>query len=331
LPAAQDAAIAEACSRIRSMGDGATVTWKPAPMLSPELAASLKSGDLQRKDDTPDLPACLIVPALGAERMLVGAFMIEHGTLDRDTYVVARDLAARLALVIERAQAVSELDDARRLAALGQFAAAIAHDIRTPLTSISLNVQILRQKLHLSDDDREHLDIALEELARLDKSVAEILDFAKPVKLAQQSIDVGELIETTARGLSSVMSEKGVALECDLPADLPTVQGDPQRLRQVLVNLVGNAAEASTRGNEVTVRAKPADASHVAIEVVDHGRGIKADDLPRIFEPFFTTRPDGTGLGLAICHKVVRAHGGDIQVRSIVGEGSTFTILLPAA
>src|SRR6185436_4575836 len=183
---------------------------------------------LQRRDETPDQPACLIVPALGADRALVGAFMIEHGTLDRDTYVVARDLAARVALIVERAQAVSELDDARRLAALGQFAAAIAHDIRTPLTSISLNVQILRQKLQLSDDDREHLDIALEELARLDKSVAEILDFAKPVKLASEEIDVGELIEDAAKGLSPVLSEKGVALRCE-PAPAPinlTVHGD---------------------------------------------------------------------------------------------------------
>ncbi|HEU4610872.1 MAG TPA: ATP-binding protein, partial [Kofleriaceae bacterium] len=236
---------------------------------------------------------------------------------------------------LEREQAVSELEDARRLAALGSFAAAIAHDIRTPLTSISLNVQILRRKLQLSDDDREHLDIALEELERLDRSVAEILDFAKPVKLAQQPIDVGELLEATTRGLLPVLSEKGVSLHCEPGAELPNVHGDPQRLRQVLVNLVGNAADASTPGTAVTLRASihapAADAAHVAIEIEDQGRGIAAHDLPRIFEPFFTTRPDGTGLGLAICHKVVRAHGGDIQVRSTVGRGSTFTILLPAA
>lgn len=319
LPASPDAAIAEAITRIASIGDGAKVTWKTSG-----LPAQLQSGEMEKEASS------LVVPAIGAEKTLVGAFCIEGGTLDRDTYVVARDLAGRIALIVERANAVSELDDARRLAALGQFAAAIAHDIRTPLTSISLNVQILRQKLQLPDDDREHLDIALEELARLDKSVAEILDFAKPVKLAPQPIDVNELIETTARGLSPVLSEKGVTLRCEPPADLPQVHGDPQRLRQVIVNLLGNAAEASTRGTEVTVRAS-SDAAHVSIHVVDTGRGIKADDLPRIFEPFFTTRPDGTGLGLAICHKVVRAHGGDIQVRSTLGEGSTFTILLPAA
>jgi signal transduction histidine kinase len=326
LPAAPTAAIAEATRRISSIADGATVTWQAAAQLPPELADSLRTGEPQR-----DLPACcFVVPALGAERALVGAFSITGGLIDRDTYLVAHELAARVALAVERAQAVSELEDARRLAALGQFAAAIAHDIRTPLTSISLNVQILRRKLELSADDREHLDIAIEELARLDKSVAEILDFAKPVKIAPQRIDVDELIETTARGLTRVLSEKHIALRCEPRGELPAVHGDPQRLRQVLVNLVGNAADASQAGAEVVVRARK-DAARIAIEVEDHGRGIGEDDLARIFEPFYTTRADGTGLGLAICHKVVRAHGGDIEVRSTVGRGSTFTVLLPAA
>jgi signal transduction histidine kinase len=326
LPAEPTAAIAEATRRIGAFADGANVEWQT--QLAPELAAQLRTGDPLRKDKTPELPACLIVPALGGERALVGAFAITGGRIDRDTYLVAHELAARVALAVERAQAVTELDDARRLATLGQFAAAIAHDIRTPLTSISLNVQILRRKLELSPDDREHLDIALEELARLDRSVAEILDFAKPVKLAPQKVDLAEVIETTARGLTPVLSEKQIALKTELGSELPAVQGDPQRLRQVLVNLVGNAADASQPGAEVTVRATSSDA-RVAIEVEDHGRGIGQDDLPRIFEPFFTTRPDGTGLGLAICHKLVKAHGGDIQVRSTPGKGSTFTVLLP--
>jgi signal transduction histidine kinase len=323
LPASTDDAIAEATRRISGIADGGDVRWELAAQLAPELGDELRTGEAHRGDRE------LVVPALGADRSLVGAFRVTGGTIDRDTYVVARDLAAQLALLVERHRAVGELEDARRLAALGQFAAAIAHDIRTPLTSISLNVQILRRKLSLSDDDREHLDIALEELGRLDASVAQILEFAKPVKLIAQPIDVGELLESTARGLSPVLSEKGVALHWQPPDELPAIQGDPQRLRQVLVNLVDNAANASASGAAVTVRARPASAA-VEIEVEDHGRGIPADDLPRIFEPFFTTRPDGTGLGLAICHKVVRAHGGDIRVRSTVGGGSTFTILLPA-
>lgn len=329
LPPDASTAIAEACSRIAAIGDGSAVAWMPARELSPDLTAALGTGEPLRGCDQPALPAMFAVPAIGAGGALVGAFYLEGGLIDRDTYLVARDLAARVALTVERADAVSALDDARRLAALGQFAAAIAHDIRTPLTSISLNVQILRRKLQLPADDREHLDIALEELARLDASVAEILDFAKPVRLAAEPIDVGELLETAARGLSPVLSEKGVALRCE-PAPL-IIHGDRLRLRQVLANLVGNAADASKPGAHVTLRASTADARHVAIEIEDHGRGICADDLARIFEPFFTTRPDGTGLGLAICHKVVRAHGGDIKVRSTLGQGSIFTVLLPAA
>ena len=331
LPPDPAAAIAQASARIAEIGDGTTVRWLDGAALPDALAAELRAGLPLRRAAHPALPAALVVPARGAEGDVVGAFALDGGTIDRDTYLTAADLAAHVALTIERARAVSELADARRLAALGQFAAAIAHDIRTPLTSISLNVQILRRRLELSPDDREHLDIALEEAERLDRSVAEILDFAKPIKLAAEAIDVDELLETAARGLSPVLSERGVRLEiAPARAGVPAVLGDPQRLRQVLANLVGNAADASRPGGEVTLRAAAAGDGHVAIEIEDRGRGIAAADLPRIFEPFFTTRPDGTGLGLAICHKVVRAHGGDIKVRSALGEGSTFTVVLPA-
>lgn len=281
LPADAASAIAEASSRISTFGDGSRVRWVPAAQLEAETAELLRSEGVVRKDQDVGAPCCLAVPAFGAEGAIVGAFYIDGGTLDRDTYLVARDLAQRVALAVERHQAVSELDDARRLAALGQFAAAIAHDIRTPLTSISLNVQILRRKLQLSDDDREHLDIALEELARLDKSVAEILDFAKPVKLASEEIDVDELIEDAAKGLSPVLSERGVSLATESGSEL-TIHGDAQRLRQVLANLVGNAADASKPGAKVVLRAVPANDGQVAIEVEDHGRGIGADDLPQI-------------------------------------------------
>jgi len=168
--------------RIASIGDGAAVRWVAAPELPAALAATLARGEAAAQGmRTPSCRRASWCPR--SRRSRAGRrVLLDDGLIDRDTFVVARDLAARVAVAVQRAQAVSELHDARRLAALGQFAAAIAHDIRTPLTSISLNVQIPAAQAAAVDDDREHLDIALEELARLDRSVAEILDFAKPVE-----------------------------------------------------------------------------------------------------------------------------------------------------
>ena len=335
LPAGPDPAITEAVRRIEVIAAGAAVRWEPASALPAALVTRLRDVDFLLPAELGDLDAlsaCLVVPARGAAARVVGAFLLGNkpgAVLDRDTVLVARDLAARVALAVERDEAIVALEHARRLAELGQFAAAVAHDIRTPLTSITLNIQILQRKLALASDDREHLDIALEELHRLDRSVAEILDFAKPVRLVPEAIDVNELVANAATSLTPILSGKGVALRCEPGAALPAVHGDAQRLRQVLVNLVDNAADASPAGSEVTLRARADDASHVAIEVEDRGKGIKADDLPRIFEPFFTTRPDGTGLGLAICRKVVTAHGGELRVRSSEGRGTTFTVVLP--
>jgi two-component system sensor histidine kinase HydH len=112
---------------------------------------------------------------------------------------------------------------------------------------------------------------------------------------------------------------------------VPPVRADAGRLRQVLLNLLDNAARASSPGTAVTLRGAAAGGGRVAIEVADRGKGIAPSDLARIFEPFYTTRPDGTGLGLAIVQKIVRAHAGDVVVRSTPGEGSSFTVLLPAA
>ena len=268
LPADADAAIAEAMQahrldrrrRERALADRRAA----AAELAERYAMASRSAATRRR-----LPACFIVPALGAERTLVGAFYIDDGTIDRDTYLVARDLAARVALAVEREQAVSELDDARRLAALGQFAAAIAHDIRTPLTSISLNVQILRRKLQLPDDDREHLDIALEELARLDKSVAEILDFAKPVKLAPQAIDVGELLEDAARACRRCCPRRASRCAASRAASCRPSTAIRSACARCSSTSSATPPTRRTPGAEVTVRASRADAAQRR----DRGRG----------------------------------------------------------
>jgi signal transduction histidine kinase len=306
--------------------------------LAAELAAD-EAGYLLCAD-SPALPATIqrayratgadLLVAVRAGGEIYGALAIAGGQLDRDSLLVAAVLAKHLAVKLENESLGAQLEESRRLAILGSFAAAIAHDIRTPLTSVQMNVQMLRGKAALPPDDMEHFDIALDELRRLNAHIAELLDYAKPVRLAPVALDPRDLAEDAARAIAPVLGARELSLTLEHGART-AVLADGQRMRQVLLNLLDNAARASSRGDAVTLRTAVADDGRIALEVVDAGTGIEPADLPRIFEPFFTTRSDGTGLGLAIVQKIVRAHEGDISVRSTPGRGSTFTVLLPAA
>jgi signal transduction histidine kinase len=307
---------------LAAISDGGTARFLPLAALAAEDRSAITLGT--RRDET-----SMLVPVRTGAR-LHGALEIHRGVLDRETVLAAEQLADRLASACELRRLAGELEEASRLAALGSFAAAIAHDIRTPLTSVQMNVQILRRKVQLPPDDMEHFDIALEELRRLDDHVKELLDYAKPLALHRETVELKDVADDAARTIEPLLGERKQTLAREHMSDLPPVAVDPTRLRQVLWNLLDNAAKASPDGATIALRTRR-DGEKVAIDVVDHGAGIEAADLARIFEPFFTTRPDGTGLGLAICQKVVRGHGGDIVVSSRPAEGSTFTVVLPLA
>jgi signal transduction histidine kinase len=324
-----DLAIAQGADRLVRMTGGGDVSFLPAAALPAAITAALTiEGELRGEAAAPIAELLVAVRGAGGS---AGAWALTGGAIDRDTLLVARQVARDVGHALEHRRMLDELEGTRRLAALGQFAAAIAHDIRTPLTSVSMNVQILRRKAQLPAADMEYFDIALDELGRLERSVAQILDYAKPVRLEPSPVDLRELVDDAAKSLGAVCAQKGIELVAEHEDALPPVAGDPQRLRQVLTNLVDNAAIASQGAGAVTVRTRRDGGGKVAIDVEDRGRGIPASDLSKIFEPFFTTRPDGTGLGLAICQKLVRAHGGELRVRSREGAGSTFSVVLPAS
>lgn len=268
---------------------------------------------------------------------LFGALALSGGVIDREAVVTATVLAEQLALKLEnyalfaaREKLEAELAETRRLASLGAFAAAIAHEIRTPLTSIQMNVQILQGKCDLPAKDMEYFDIAQVELRRLNQYINEILDYAKPLQIHALPSDIREIADETARSLEPILRDRKVTLAREHAPELPAVPVDAGRMRQVLVNLLDNAANASAEGGEVVVRTRT-EGDRVVLEVIDHGKGIASEDLPKIFEPFFTTRPDGTGLGLAIAQKIVKAHGAELVVESKAGEGATFRVSFPAA
>ncbi|HVT06174.1 MAG TPA: ATP-binding protein [Polyangia bacterium] len=220
---------------------------------------------------------------------------------------------------------------AERLAAVGTLAAGLAHEVRNPLNSAALQLAVLERRLERGEPaDRAApiVRIIKSEIDRLDHLVRDFLAFAKPAPLEPRPIDVEALLASTAGLIGPEAEAAAVQLTIDAAAQLPSVAGDAERLRQVLLNLTRNALEAmQDRGGHLTLRARR-EKEVVEIDVEDDGPGFP-NDLP-VFDAFFTTKDQGTGLGLSLAHRIVADHGGTIRVASRPGR-TCFTFTLPLA
>jgi PAS domain S-box-containing protein len=218
-----------------------------------------------------------------------------------------------------------------QLAALGRFTSSVAHEIRNPLTGIGMGVRRLARSLADRPAEAEHVAFVLDEIRRLDRIVQELFDITHPRRLDLAARPLERTLELAELSLAAVFEERGVRVERQIEAGLPPVPHDADQLRQVFINLLKNAAEASPRGSAIRVRlsrqAEPAPA--VVMTVADDGCGMDAETQATLFEPFFTTKPKGTGLGLYVTHDIVQRHGGTLRVTSAPGAGATFTVQLP--
>ncbi|HSN28385.1 MAG TPA: ATP-binding protein, partial [Kofleriaceae bacterium] len=213
---------------------------------------------------------------------------------------------------------------AERLATVGQLAAGVAHEIRNPLASISGSIELLRQSPQASEDDRTLMTIVHREIQRLNLLIGDLLDYANPRPKQSIDLDLATLLDEMLQVARADAAFAQVSLEADLERPL-RVNADPAKLRQVLWNLVRNAAEAGAK--TVRVEGRPG----TTITITDDGWGMAKDVLARMFDPFFTTKPKGTGLGLAICYAIVAEHGGRIDAESEVGKGTKVVVTLPAS
>jgi signal transduction histidine kinase len=226
----------------------------------------------------------------------------------------------------------TRLDNASkvRLATLGQLAAQLAHEIGTPLSSVSGHIQLALLQRDLPTVLRERLDVSAREIERISKIVRDYLDSTRPLEPERSPTKIPKLLEEAVELVQGVAPGKRVAVTWRVDASLGELVTDPGLLRQIVVNLVANALDAVDKNGRIEIAARPV-ADDVLISVRDTGHGIPPDDLRRIFEPFYTTkgRGKGTGLGLAICRQLTAALGGAISVESAAGQGSTFTVRLP--
>jgi len=232
--------------------------------------------------------------------------------------------------VVRDVTEIRELRDtllsAERMAALGEVAAKVAHEIRNPLVSVGGFASRLEDRLE--GNLKEYARIISKEVARLEEILKDILGFVREVRIVKKTVSLNEVAEDVIELLSAEFAERGNTLVRKFDASGLDVTIDPNRVKEALLNVVSNANQA-TDGGTITVSTSAEDRG-VVVEVSDTGCGIRDEDLNRIFDPFFTTRPTGTGLGLAIAKRIVEEHDGKISATSrYPGGGSTFRIFLP--
>jgi signal transduction histidine kinase len=231
-------------------------------------------------------------------------------------------------------QRQEQLVRSEKMAALGQLSAGIAHEIRTPLTSIKIFIQSLEKEIDLDENRSQDFRIIKKEIDRISENITRFLHFARPEEPQFQQVDVNALLADTLNLLVAKIKSTDIRLEASFPEDLPPVEGDPKQLSQVFLNLVLNAVEAMSTGGTLRIRSSlemNPDIQEKIIHLVfqDTGCGISEKDRPYLFDPFFTTKEKGTGLGLSIVYSIVQRHNGWIDVESEPGKGSSFIVSLP--
>ncbi|HEX7835813.1 MAG TPA: ATP-binding protein, partial [Kofleriaceae bacterium] len=301
-----------------------------------------------------ELHAGVIFPLLGSAETeqgpwLLGLFCVRddrtESAFDTDDLDTFRQLAAGAARVIESSQAYERVKERDRLAALGEMAAGLAHEIRNPLGAIKGAAQLLitdgttGETVSSTNEMVELLDIIVEEANRLNNVVTRFLDYARSERPGREGAGKVDLNQVVRKTVQLLQQERPQSVELRVRIDdmLPPIAGDPESLMQVFLNLGQNALHAMPDGGTLEIlttrrrRSRLGYGQFAEVRFRDTGVGIPRDKLKKLFIPFYTTKQKGTGLGLAISHRIVNQHGGTIEVRSTLGQGSTFSVFLPAA
>jgi len=295
---------------------------RPGDVLPPPLAVLI--GQSEAEPDRPQRRDLLLERGEGRSRSLVLAALavIDGEQRHAGTMLLMQDVS-------EVKQLEEELKRNERLAALGEMAAGVAHELRNPLSSIKGLALLLKSKFTDSSSDREVADILVREVERLNRSIGELLDYARPDRLEKEKVSLNEIVDKAISLLKVDADAAGIAIVTEYSPQPDLVHADQDKLSQVFLNLLLNAIQAMNSGGTLRV-ATVREPAQLLCRIEDSGCGIEAALLPKVFDPYVTTKSGGTGLGLAMSVKIIEEHGGRIDISSTPGQGTTVVVALPA-
>jgi len=289
----------------------------PQPFL--ELMDQLKSGGgfIEKEIE------CPVISGEPVPLEVIATFFKEEKGAFLGHVILFRDLS-------EVKQLKDEIARSERLASIGRLAAGVAHEIRNPLSSIKGFATYFKERYREIPEDQKTADIMIQEVERLDRVIGQLLEFARPMNIEKKPISLSALVQHSLKMIGADAHSKGIKINTSISPDIEKALVDPDKMKQVFLNLYLNAFEAMENGGTLFVELRKDDrAGAVLIIISDTGTGIKDEDLARVFDPYFTTKSSGTGLGLAIVHKIIESHGGEVWVESRPAEGTAVTIFLP--
>jgi two-component system NtrC family sensor kinase len=262
-----------------------------------------------------NLSAAMIYDADGKEIATVGSFV---------------DLKERLEMERALRRTQEQLLQSEKLAAMGRLTSQIAHELNNPLYGIMNTLELLKTEVSPQSKRRKVLEMALSETVRISDMLRKMLSFSKPDQQEKQAVDLNMALDEILLLHEKQLQENDIKIKTSFTDGLPKINASKDQLRQVFLNLVANARDAMPDGGTLSVTTA-ADDENVRIEIADNGSGIEEEHLKKIFDSFFTTKDSvkGVGLGLSVCYGFIKDHGGDIDVKSKVDSGTTFTITLP--
>jgi len=336
---------------LNSMTDGIIVTDtnnklvfhnRRSERLIPFSSVDLDDSIIWEVIDDEDISIFIKKTLLNAEKVSEEEFTIKIAGLSKtlwlDIMPVVRDGSIQGSLlhisdITERKKRDGRLRRAENLASLTTLAAGVAHEIKNPLGSISIHIQLMQKSLKRdkqlkAETSGKYLDILNEEVERLNNIIVDFLFAVRPMNPTMKKSDINKVLTDLLEFVKFELEEASVSIECEFQEDLPKLEIDEKYIKQAILNIIKNSVAAMPNGGVMYFKTVT-DENWVHIYICDTGTGISEENMSKIFEPYFTTKQFGSGLGLTVVYKIIKEHGGDIVLESVENQGTTFTINLP--